>query len=194
MNGYEFMTLFSLLTHFIARAMRKTAEKRLESRLCIDFGQPLWQRITERCVYETDKYKVFVWDNDGVISEFGLIKLLENGNIEIELPTNKTLNPENKIYVKVINADNETAIKGITVNVTDAAKNTASDITNINGIAVVPVSDTDITDRNGYAQVIEDEKTYNIVVEDTKTKIENAVVKIKGGKISIIPVSYTHLS
>lgn len=72
------------------------------------------------------KYKVFVWDNDGVISEFGLIKLLENGNIEIELPTNKTLNPENKIYVKVINADNETAIKGITVNVTDAAKNTAS--------------------------------------------------------------------
>ena len=132
------------------------------------------------------KYKVFVWDNDGVISEFGLIKLLENSNIEIELPTNKTLNPENKIYVKVINADNETAIKGITVNVTDAAKNTASDITNINGIAVVPVSDTDITDRNGYAQVIEDEKTYNIVVEDTKTKIENAVVKIKGGKISII--------
>ena len=115
-----------------------------------------------------------------------IIKLLENGNIEIELPTNKTLNPENKIYVKVINADNETAIKGITVNVTDAAKNTASDITNINGIAVVPVSDTDITDRNGYAQVIEDEKTYNIVVEDTKTKIENAVVKIKGGKISII--------
>ena len=112
--------------------------------------------------------------------------MLENGNIEIELPTNKTLNPENKIYVKVINADNETAIKGITVNVTDAAKNTASDITNINGIAVVPVSDTDITDRNGYAQVIEDEKTYNIVVEDTKTKIENAVVKIKGGKISII--------
>lgn len=50
----------------------------------------------------------------------------------------------------------------------------------------MPVSDTDITDRNGYAQVIEDEKTYNIVVEDTKTKIENAVVKIKGGKISII--------
>ena len=27
---------------WIARAMRKTAEKRLESRLCIDFGQPLW--------------------------------------------------------------------------------------------------------------------------------------------------------
>ena len=132
------------------------------------------------------KYKVFVWDNDGVISEFGLIKLLENGNIEIELPINKTLNPENKIYVKVINADNETAIKGITVNVTDAAKNTASDITNSNGIAVVPVSDTDITDRNGYAQVIEDEKTYNIVVEDTKAKIENAIVKIKDGKISII--------
>ena len=132
------------------------------------------------------KYRVFVWDNDGVISEFGLIKLLENGNIEIELPTNKTLNPGNKIYVKDINADNETEIKGITVNVTDAAKNTASDITNSNGIAVVPVSDTDITDRNGYAQVIEDEKTYNIVVEDTKAKIENAIVKIKDGKISII--------
>ncbi len=42
MNGFEFMTLFSLLTHFMARATAKTAEKRLESRLCTDSGQPLW--------------------------------------------------------------------------------------------------------------------------------------------------------
>ncbi len=131
------------------------------------------------------KYKVFVWDNDGVITEFGLVKLLENSNLEIELPTNKTLNPENKINVKVVNDNDETPIKGITVTVTDAAKNTASDMTNSNGIAVVPVSDTDITDQNGYAQVIEDGKIYNIVVEDTKVKIENAVVRVKDGKISV---------
>ncbi|NDO19742.1 hypothetical protein FMM68_08735 [Lachnospiraceae bacterium MD329] len=130
------------------------------------------------------KYKVFVWDNDGVITEFGLVKLLENGNLEIELPANKTLNPQNKINVKVVNAD-DTAIKGITVTVTDAAKNTASDMTNSKGIAVVPASDTDITDQNGYAQVIEDGKIYNVIVEDTKVKIENAVVKVKDGKISV---------
>lgn len=131
------------------------------------------------------KYRVFVWDNDGVITEFGLVKLLENGNLEIELPTNKTLNPDNKVNVKVVNDNDETPVKGITVTVTDSAKNTASDMTNSKGITVVPASDTDITDQNGYAQVIEGEKIYNVIVEDTKVKIENAVVKIKDGKISV---------
>ena len=42
------------------------------------------------------------------------------------------------------------------------------------------------TDKNGYAQVVEGEKTYNVIVEDTKAKIENAAVEVKDGKISVI--------
>ena len=120
------------------------------------------------------KYRVFVWDNDGAITEFGLVKLLENGNLEIELPTSKTLNPENRINVKVVNDNDETPVKGITVNVTDAADNSASDITNSEGIAVVPVSDTDITDLNGNAQVKDkDGNLYNVnVATDVKGNIE----------------------
>ena len=133
------------------------------------------------------KYRVFVWDNDGAITEFGLVKLLENGNLEIELPTSKTLNPENKINVKVLNDDDATPVKGITVNVTDAANDTASDITNSEGIAVVPVSDTDITDMNGNAQVKDsDGNLYNVNVStEVEGNIEGAVVKVADGKITV---------
>ena len=134
------------------------------------------------------KYRVFVWDNDGAITEFGLVKLLENGNLEIELPISKTLTPENRINVKVVNDNDETPVKGITVNVTDAADNTASDITNSEGIAVVPVSDTDITALNGNAQVKDkDGNLYNVnVATDVKGNIEGAVVKVADGKITVI--------
>jgi hypothetical protein len=122
-------------------------------------------------------YRVYVWDNDGAITEFGLVKLQDNGSLEIELPSSKTLTADNKVNIKVINENDGSPIKGITVNVTDNAGDTASDITNSNGIAVVPVSDTDITDANG--------NLYNIVVEDTTAKIENAYVEIVDGKINI---------
>ena len=95
------------------------------------------------------KYRVFVWDNDGAITEFGLVKLQDNGDLIIELPSSKTLNPDNKVNIKVVNEDDKTPVKGITVNVTDTSGGAASDITNSNGIAVVPVSDTDITDSAG---------------------------------------------
>ncbi|MDO5396880.1 MAG: S-layer homology domain-containing protein [bacterium] len=133
------------------------------------------------------KYRVYVWDNDGVITDFGLIKLQDNGSLEIELPTSKMLNPENKVNIRVINENDGSPVKGITVNVTDTAKNTASDITNSNGIAVVPVSDSDITDANGNAQVKDDEgNLYNInVATETKGNIEGAVVQIKDGKITV---------
>ena len=45
-----------------------------------------------------------------------------------------------------------------------------------------PPTSTDRTDKNGYAQVVEGEKTYNVIVEDTKAKIENAAVEVKDGK------------
>ena len=133
------------------------------------------------------KYRVYVWDNNGAITEFGLVKLLDNGNLEIELPSSKTLNPENKVYIKVISEDNSEPVKGITVNVTDSTGASASDITNSDGIAVVPVSDTDITDMNGNAQVKdEDGNLYNVNVEtEVNGNIEGAVVKVADGKITV---------
>ena len=132
------------------------------------------------------KYRVFVWDNDGAITEFGLVKLQDNGDLIIELPSSKTLNPDNKVNIKAVNEDDNTPVKGITVNVTDTADGAASDVTNSNGIAIVPVSNTDITDAAGNAQVKDNNgNLYNVVVEDTAAKIENAYVEIKEGKISV---------
>ena len=69
----------------------------------------------------------------------------------------------------------------ITVNVTDAADNTASDITNSEGIAVVPVSDTDITALNGNAQVKDkDGNLYNVnVATDVKGNIEAQLLRLQ---------------
>lgn len=133
------------------------------------------------------KYRVYVWDNGGAITDFGLIKLQENGNIEIELPATKLLDVENRTYIKVINENDKSPVKGITVNVTDCTGAAASDITNSNGIAVVPVKDTDITDGNGNAQIKDNEgNLYNVNVStETKGNIENAVVTISDSKISV---------
>lgn len=133
------------------------------------------------------KYKVFVWDNDGVITEFGLVKLLDDGNLKIELPTSKMLTSANKVNIKVANETDEAPVKGVTVTVSDVNGGIASDITNSNGIAVVPVSDTDITDMNGNAQVMDaDGKLYNInVATEVKGNIEGAVVKVTDGKITV---------
>lgn len=133
------------------------------------------------------KYRVFVWDNDGVITEFGLIKLHDDGSLNIELPENKLLDAENKVYVKVVNENSKESVKGITVNVTDSAGASASDITNSAGIAIVPVSDTDVTDANGNAQVKDNEGNfYNInVATETKGNIEGAAVKIADRTITV---------
>ena len=133
------------------------------------------------------KYRVFVWDNNGAITEFGLVKLMDDGNLEIELPSSKALDPDNKTNIKVVNEDDKTPVKGITVNVTDAADGAASDITNSYGIAIVPVSDTDITDGYGNALVKDkDGNIYNVnVATETKGNIEGAAVTIADGKITV---------
>ena len=133
------------------------------------------------------KYRVFVWDNDGAITEFGLVKLQDDGNLTIELPQNKTLTVDNKVNIRVINENDGSPVKGITVTVTDINGGTASDITNSNGIAVVPVSDTDCTDANGNAQVKDENgNMYNVnVATETKGNIEGAKVQIADGKITV---------
>ncbi|MBQ3427537.1 MAG: S-layer homology domain-containing protein [Clostridia bacterium] len=133
-------------------------------------------------------YRVYVWDNDGLITEFGLIKLQDNGDLVIELPESKMLTPDNKTYIKVVNETDSEPIKGVTVTVTDTKGGTASDKTKSNGIAVVPQSDADFTDADGNATVKDaNGNIYNVNVStETKGNIENAYVVVKDGKVSVM--------
>lgn len=133
------------------------------------------------------KYRVYVWDNDGAITDFGLVKLQDNGDLLIELPSSKKLDSANKTNVKVVNEKDSTPVKKITVTVNDNIGATASDITNSAGIAIVPVSDTDITDGNGNAQIKDKEGNlyYINVATEIKGNIEGAAVQIADGKIMV---------
>lgn len=124
--------------------------------------------------------------------ENAFISVDENGKINVTLPEANKIDIKNRISVTV--TDNEDKpVKGLTVIVTETASEnaeteakTAEDVTGANGKITVPPTNIDYTDINGAAQVIEGENSYNIVVEDTKTKIENAYVEIKDGKISVV--------
>lgn len=129
-------------------------------------------------------YKVFVRDSDGVISGAIVSVDKENGRVTVKLPDGKTITPDNRIIVGVTDEDGK-PVNGVPVTVIAKDGTESKDLTNNEGIAVVPPTITDITDKNGYAQVIEGENTYNVVVEDTAAKIENAYVEIKDGKISV---------
>lgn len=133
------------------------------------------------------KYRVFVWDNDGAITDFGLVKLLDNGNLIIELPESKMLASDNKVNIKVINEDDKMPVKEIVVTANDSTGATATDITNSNGIAVVPMSDSDTTDGNGNAAVKDNKGNlyYINVATEIKGNIEGAAVQISDGKITV---------
>lgn len=130
-------------------------------------------------------YKVSVIDNDGVISGAIVSVDKDNGSVTVKLPDEKSITPDNRIIVGVADNDGK-SVNGVTVTVIAEDGTEAKDLTNSDGIAVVPPTNIDRTDKNGYAQVIEGENTFNIIVEDTKAKIENAAVEVKDGKISVI--------
>lgn len=130
--------------------------------------------------------------------ENAFINIAEDSKINVILPESNKIDIANRISVTV--TDNEgKPVKGLTVLVSETAAEgaeseakTAEDITDANGKITVPPTNIDYTDINGTAQVIEGENSYNIVVEDTKVKIENAYVEIKDGKISfLLPDEHT---
>lgn len=130
-------------------------------------------------------YKVSVNDNDGVISGAIVSVDKDNGSVTVKLPDEKSITPDNRIIVGVTDKGGK-PVNGVPVTVIAEDGTEATDLTNSEGIAVVPPTNTDMTDKNGYAQVVEGENTYNVVVEDTTVKIENAAVEVKDGKISVI--------
>ena len=130
-------------------------------------------------------YKVSVNDNDGAVNGAIVSVDKENGSVTVKLPDEKSITPDNRIIVGITDKDGQ-PVNGVPVTVIAKDGTEAKDLTNSEGIAIVPPINTDRTDKNGYAQVVEGENIYNIIVEDTKAKIENAAVEVKDGKISVI--------
>ncbi len=130
-------------------------------------------------------YKVSVRDNDGLISGTIVSVDKENGSVTVKLPEGKSITADNRIVTGVTDKAGK-PINGVFVTVIAKDGTQAGDKTNSAGIAIVPPTSTDVTDKDGYAQVIENGNIYNVVVEDSKVKIENAAVEVKDGKISVL--------
>lgn len=140
---------------------------------------------TNGTVADNDKtYVVIVTDKNGELIPNCDVTVGDNYSIDVKLPANTAFNKDNRVTITVVTEKGK-AVSGLGVQVIGDNNIIESGYTNINGQLTLPISNTDITDPKGYAQVIEGEKIYNVIVEDTKAKIENAIVKIKDGKISV---------
>ncbi len=129
-------------------------------------------------------YKVSVRNNDGNINGAIVSVDKESGKVTVKLPDGKTITPDNRIIVGVADTDGK-PVSGVDVTVIAKDGTQANDKTNSDGIAIVPPTNTDRTDKDGYAKVVEGDKTYNVVVNDETEKIENAVVTVNDGKLSV---------
>ena len=144
--------------------------------------------------------------------ENAYITLNADGTISVLLPENIKIEHSNRITVTVLDKDNK-GVKDVSVTVketvTETAENenmsapkTATAVTDKDGKIYIPSASDGITDKDGKTDIsetipgkdtdgdgkedTEETKTeYNITVEDTKGKIENAFIEIKDGKITV---------
>ena len=117
-------------------------------------------------------YYVFVNDEKGYI-ENALVTLNEDNSFSVKLPVENMIDYANRITVTVL--DNDGApLKDISVTVSDAAEKSITDKTDENGKIVVPSMSEDYTNKDGIAKV----GSYTILVENVKSKIENAYITL----------------
>ena len=158
-------------------------------------------------------YTVIVEDTRSKI-EKAFVTLNEDGTISILLPENLKIEHSNRITVTVLDKDGN-GVKNISVTVKENIPETsetetenkveakiAVGVTDKDGKVIVPPASEGITDKDGKTDIsetnpgkdtdgdgkddTEETKTeYNITVEDTKGKIENAYIEIKDGKITV---------
>lgn len=151
--------------------------------------------------------------------ENAYITLNADNTISVLLPENINIEHSNRITVTVLDKDNK-GVKDISVTVketvTETAENenaadpkTVTAVTDKDGKIYIPHTSEGITDKDGKTDIsetipgkdtdgdgksdTEEIKTeYNITVEDTKGKIENAYIEIKDGKITVtLPDTHT---
>ena len=126
-------------------------------------------------------YYVFVNDEKGYI-ENALVTLNEDNSFTVKLPAENMIDYANRITVTVLDKDG-TPLKDISVTVSDAAEKSITDKTDENGKIVVPPMSEDYTDKDGIAKV----GSYTILVENVKSKIENAYITLNAdGTISVL--------
>ena len=158
-------------------------------------------------------YTVIVEDTKSKI-EKAFVTLNEDGTISVLLPENLKIEHSNRITVTVLDKDGN-GVKNISVTVKENIPETsetetenkveakiAVGVTDKDGKVIVPPASEGITDKDGKTDIsetipgkdtdgdgkddTEETKTeYNITVEDTKGKIENAYIEIKDGKITV---------
>ena len=156
--------------------------------------------------------KAHIRHNAEVKNEDGTVKTSEN--IFVELPEGVKFDYANRITVSVSKKADNTAVKGMTVVVSEFViegieTKSLMGITDKDGIIILPPASEGITDKDGKTDIsetipgkdtdgdgkedTEETKTiYNILVEDTKGKIENAYIEIKDGKITVtLPDTHT---
>ena len=149
--------------------------------------------------------KAHIRHNAEVKNEDGTVKSAEN--ISVELPEGIKFDYANRIAVSVSKKADNTAVKGMTVVVSEfviegTETKSLTGITDKDGVIILPPASEGITDKDGKTDIsetipgkdtdgdgkedTEETKTeYNITVEDTKGKIENAYIEIKDGKITV---------
>jgi len=149
--------------------------------------------------------KASIKHNAEIKNEDGSVKTAEN--ISVELPENIKFDYANRITVTVAKKADNTAVKDMIVIVSEKAVEGAetkslTGTTDKDGIVILPPTSEGVTDKDGKTDISEttpgkdtdgDGKTdteetkaeYNITVEDTKGKIENAFIEIKDGKITV---------
>ena len=149
--------------------------------------------------------KAYVKHNAEVKNEDGSVKSAES--ISVELPENIKFDYANRIIITVSNKADNTAVKDMSVivsekNVEGMETKSLIGVTDKDGVIILPPANEGITDKDGKTDIsetipgkdtdgdgksdIEETKAeYNITVEDTKDKIENAFIEIKDGKITV---------
>ena len=156
--------------------------------------------------------KALITHNAEVKNEDETVKAAEN--ITVLLPDGNVFDYENRITVTVQNKADEAFVKDMNVIITEApvkaedateepVAKTLTALTDVNGKAVFPPLNEDVTDNDGNSGVEEtkpgegenneDVKTeYKVVVNDTKGVIGDALVKIEDGKVTVtLPETHT---
>ena len=205
------------------------AEGKSETNLTDENGKasvpPVYMDYTDVNGYsEVDGFIVTVVNEKGAIenalithnaevkNEDETVKTAEN--ITVLLPDDNVFDYENRITVTVQNKADEAFVKDMNVIITEApvkaedateepVAKTLTALTDVNGKAVFPPLNEDVTDNDGNSGVEEtkpgegendeDVKTeYKVVVNDTKGVIGDALVKIEDGKVTVtLPETHT---
>lgn len=205
------------------------AESKSETNLTDENGKasvpPVYMDYTDVNGYsEVDGFIVTVVNEKGAIEKALITHIAEvknedetvktAENITVLLPDGNVFDYENRITVTVQSKADKAFVKDMNVIITEApvkaedateepVAKTLTALTDVNGKAVFPPLNEDVTDNEGNSGVEEtkpgegendeDVKTaYKVLVADTKGIIGNALVEIKDGKVTVtLPETHT---